>query len=122
MIVKTPLRPAPEVAAPAKPGEPIDVRPLGSSLVSAGTRTLFRSPTLELVRLVVRAGQQIPERKTRGEIIVHCLEGRVACTALGKTLTLDAGSLLDLPADEPHTLQGIEDASLLLSIIAPNPS
>jgi len=52
-------------------------------------------------------------------MIVHCLEGRVAFTALGKTQVLEAGKLLDLPAGEPHALKGIEDASLLLTILAP---
>jgi quercetin dioxygenase-like cupin family protein len=43
----------------------------------------------------------------------------VAFTALGKTRELKAGELLDLPVGEPHALKGIEDASLLLTILAP---
>jgi quercetin dioxygenase-like cupin family protein len=50
-----------------------------------------------------------------------CLEGRVAFTALGKMQTLEAGKLLNLSADEPHALKGIEDASLLLTIVVPKP-
>jgi hypothetical protein len=50
---------------------------------------------------------------------MHCLEGRVACTALGKTIMLEAGALIDLPAGKPYSIQGIEDASLLLTILAP---
>ena len=70
--------------ATANPGDPIDVRPLGTSLVSAHTRTLVRTTAVEVVRLIVRAGQEIPQHKNKGEMIVHCLEGRVALTALGK--------------------------------------
>ena len=88
------------------------MRPLGTSLASAHTRTLIRTSAVEVVRLVVRAGQEIPQHASKGEIIVHCLEGRVAFTALGKTQVLEAGKLLDLPASEPHALKGIEDASL----------
>ncbi|MFI5454927.1 MAG: cupin domain-containing protein [Isosphaerales bacterium] len=74
---------------------------------------------MEVVRLIVRAGQQVLQHESKGEIIVHCLEGRVAFTALGKTQVLEAGKFLDLPAGEPHALKGIEDASLLLTILVP---
>ena len=124
LVVKTPLRATPdaETEATANPGDLIDVRPLGISLVSAHTRTLVRTTTVEVVRLIVRAGQEIPQHKSKGEIIVHCLEGRVAFTALGKTQVLEAGKLLDLPASEPHAFKGIEDASLLLTILVPRSS
>jgi nucleotide-binding universal stress UspA family protein/quercetin dioxygenase-like cupin family protein len=119
MVIKNPLcpKPASQTEATANPGDPVDVRPLVTSLPTAHTRTLIRTTGLEVVRLVVRAGQEIPEHASQGEIIVHCLEGRVAFTALGKTLVLEAGKLLDLPATEPHTLKGIEDSSLLLTIV-----
>jgi nucleotide-binding universal stress UspA family protein/quercetin dioxygenase-like cupin family protein len=121
LVVRTPLRTTSdaETEATANPGDAIDVRPLGISLVGAQTRTLVRTTAVEVVRLIVRAGQEIPPHQSRAEIIVHCLEGRVAITAFGKTQTLEAGKLLELPASEPHAFQGIEDASLLLTILVP---
>jgi nucleotide-binding universal stress UspA family protein/quercetin dioxygenase-like cupin family protein len=121
LVVKTPLRARPEAEreTTAKPGEPIDVRPLGTALGSAHTRRLVRTATVEVVRLIVRAGQGIPAHTSPGEILVHCLEGRVDFTALGKTQTLESGTLVHLPAGEPHAFQGIEDASLLLTILVP---
>jgi quercetin dioxygenase-like cupin family protein len=74
---------------------------------------------VEIIRLVVPAGKEIPEHKAKGEIVVHCLEGRVAFTAFGKTQTLEAGKLLYLPTGEPHTVKAVENASLLLSILLP---
>ena len=103
----------------AKPGEVVDVRPLGSALASAQTQTLVRAEQVEIIRLVVPAGKEIPEHKAKGEIVVHCLEGRVAFTAFGKTQNLEAGKLLYLPTGEPHTVKGNENASLLLSILLP---
>jgi quercetin dioxygenase-like cupin family protein len=50
---------------------------------------------------------------------VHCLEGRVALTALGKTQNVETGMLLYLPEGEPHTVKGIENASLLLTVLLP---
>ena len=103
----------------AKPGEVVDVRPLGSALASAQTKTLVRAEQVEVIRLVVQAGKEIPEHKAKGEVIVHCLEGRVAFTASGKTQTLEAGTLLYLPTGEPHSVKGIENASLLVTVLLP---
>jgi nucleotide-binding universal stress UspA family protein/quercetin dioxygenase-like cupin family protein len=121
LVVKTPLRAAPdlEVEAIANPGDKIDTRPLGPALATAHTRTLVRTSAVEVVRLIVRAGQEIPQHKAKGELIVHCLEGRVAFTALAKTQVLEPGQLLNLRASEPHALAGIENASLLLTIVTP---
>jgi nucleotide-binding universal stress UspA family protein/quercetin dioxygenase-like cupin family protein len=121
LVVKAPPRasPAAESETTAGPDEPVDARPLGAALASAHTRRLLRTPAVDVVRLVVRAGQEIPQHASPGEILVHCLEGRVAFTALGKTREIGAGTLLSLPAGEPHSLRGIEDASLLLAVLAP---
>jgi quercetin dioxygenase-like cupin family protein len=119
LVVKSPPRATPDEETTANPGDPIDVRPPGSSLALARTRTLVRTAAVEVVRLNVRAGQEIPPHTSPGEVLVHCLEGRVAFTALGKTRELEAGELLDLPAGEPHALKGIVDASLLLTILVP---
>ena len=100
----------------AEPGEVVDVRPLGSGLASAQTATLLRAEQVEVRRLVVPAGKEIPEHKAKGDIVVQCLEGRVAYNVFGKTLTLDAGKLLFMPMGEPHSVRGIEGASLLLTI------
>jgi nucleotide-binding universal stress UspA family protein/quercetin dioxygenase-like cupin family protein len=120
LVVKTPLRTTPgaETEATATPGERIDVRPLGTSLASAHTRRLVRSAAVEVVRLIIRAGQEIPQHTSKGEILVQCLEGRVTFTALGQTQELQAGTLLYLPAGATHALHGIEDASLLLTVLA----
>ena len=81
----------------AKPGEVVDVRPLGPALASAQTKTLVRAEQVEVIRLVVPAGKEIEEHKAKGEIVVQCLEGKVAFTAFGKTQTLEAGSLSTCP-------------------------
>ena len=103
----------------AKPGEVVDVRPLGAALASAQTGTLVRAEQVEVIRLVVPAGKEIKEHQAKGEIVVQCLEGRVAFTAFGKTQDLEAGKLLYLPTGEPHSVKGIEDASLLLTVLLP---
>ena len=101
----------------ARPGEIVDVRPLGSALADTKTRTLFKTENLEAVRMVMQAGKEISEHEAPGEIVVQCLEGKIAFTALGKTETLEAGQLLYLAAEEPHSVKCIENASFLLTIM-----
>jgi nucleotide-binding universal stress UspA family protein/quercetin dioxygenase-like cupin family protein len=123
LVVKTPLRATPAGAAEMtkNPGEVIDVRPLGPALRSATTRTLSKSSSLQLVRLIVKAGQEIPQHKSKGATIVHCLEGRVSLRAQGETQMLESGMLVELPAGEPHSLTGVEAASVLLTLVLPRP-
>lgn len=101
----------------ANPGEVVDVRPLRAALASTATRTLVKTKDIEIIRLIVSAGKEISTHKAKGEIIVQCLEGKIAFTACGKTHDLETGQLLYLPIGEPHSLRGIEDGSLLLTII-----
>jgi len=101
----------------AKPGEIVDLRPLGSALKATKTATLAKTDNVELIRLVLPAGKQIATHKAPREITVQCLEGRVSFTAGGTTRELVAGGLLYLQAAEPHSLAAIEDSSLLVTML-----
>jgi nucleotide-binding universal stress UspA family protein/quercetin dioxygenase-like cupin family protein len=120
MVVRVPPNGTASVKPEAelKSGDVVDVRPLGTALVSAKTKTLMRADDLQIVRLVVPAGTQIPEHKAKGALVVHCLEGRVVFTALGKAQSLNAGELLYLPKGEVHSIKGIENASVLVTIFS----
>lgn len=100
----------------ASPGEVVDVRPLGGGLAAAKTEVLVRSEDLELIRLVLPAGKELPMHVAPGLLVVQCLEGRVAFTALGRTQDLPAGRLLYLPPREPHAVYAVEASSLLVTI------
>jgi quercetin dioxygenase-like cupin family protein len=100
----------------ATPGQLVDVRPLGDRVKDTVTTTLVKADDLEVIRLVVPAGKEIPEHKAKGTITVQCLEGAVEFRSHGRTQTLTAGHLLYLTAGEPHSVKGVEDSSLLLTI------
>ncbi len=103
----------------AKPGEIVDVKPHGADLTSSRSRALVIAKDVLVIRLMIPAGKVISEHQAKGEIVVHCLEGRVAFTAFGTTRNLEAGQLFYLPTGEPHSVQGIKDALLLLTILLP---
>ncbi len=96
--------------------EVIDLSPLGPRLPDHKTYTLFKSEQLEVLRLVLPTGKVIAEHKAPGEITVHCLEGRIAFTATGITQELAAGQMLYLTAGEPHALESLEDATVLVTL------
>jgi len=101
----------------AEPGEVVDVRPMCADLTTSKTSTLFKTKHIEAIRIVLQAGKELPTHKAPGEIIVQCLEGTIAFSALDQTKELTAGQLLYLGAGEPHSLRCIENASVLVTIL-----
>ena len=59
----------------AQPLDVIDVRPLGAGLRDAVTTSLLKTQALQLMHLVLPAGQRLPEHSVPGAITVQCLEG-----------------------------------------------
>jgi quercetin dioxygenase-like cupin family protein len=102
-----------------KSGDVVSVRPLGAALAGTDKSSLFKTGTLQVVRLVLPAGKEIAPHKASGEATVQCLEGRVAFTVGELVRELTAGDLLYLPAGETHALRAIEDASLLVTRLLP---
>lgn len=97
--------------------EIIDVRPLGERLKETRTRTLVKTDSLEIIRIVLPAGKLLPPHRVEGEITVQCLEGRIAFDADGTVHELSEGKMLSLAGGATHALRGIEDASVLVTIL-----
>lgn len=101
----------------ARAGEVFHISPLGSGLREAKTGAIVKSRSFEAVRLIVRAGTLIPTHKVPGQITLHCLEGRVEIGLDDHNLELAANEWVYLEGGEPHSVRGIEDSSLLLTIL-----
>jgi quercetin dioxygenase-like cupin family protein len=101
-------------------GELIDIRPLGDKLPNSKSVTLMRSDHLEVVRLVVPAGKHIPEHRAPGEITVQCLEGAVKFGTGAGVQFMRSGDMLFLLGGESHWLEGVENASLLVTLYLPH--
>ncbi len=121
--VATPLPPRADMAMPhANSGDVIDVRPLGEALARTATHALVKTDRLEVIRVVLPAGREMPEHHVAGEVTVLCLEGRIAVTAGGTTRDLAAGRMLYLAGAVPHSLRGIEAGSALVTILLHPPA
>lgn len=101
----------------AKPGEVVDLRPRGSALKDGRTAAIIKTEQFEAIRLIVHAGREIPSHAVSGHITLHCLEGRVTLGLAQSTITLCAGEWVYLDGQEAHSVKGIEDSALLLTIM-----
>jgi len=72
-----------------------------------------------LVLLAFKAGQ-LPEHRTPSQILVQALRGRVIVTAVGTSVKLQAGMVLQVKANVPHTVVAQTDVVMLL--MRPGPS
>ena len=100
----------------ARPGEIVDLAPIGADLRDARTRTIIKTHHFEAIRLIVHAGAEIPEHKVSGEITLHCLEGQVELGVSPAPIVLKTNEWVYLEGGAPHSVRVIEDSSILLTI------
>jgi quercetin dioxygenase-like cupin family protein len=103
----------------AKPGDMLDLHPSTISLDTKQLSVLVKTQDVEIIQLVVPKGSSIPTYEAEGEIILHCVEGRISLAVLGEPHELRAGQLLYLALNEPFSIEGLEHASVLATIISP---
>ena len=101
----------------ASAGEIVDLRPLGDGLSGARTTAIVKTEAFEAIRLVVHAGTEIQTHQVPGPIMLHCLEGVVRLGLAGSSLELTAGHWVYLDGGAKHSVKGVEDSSLLLTIL-----
>lgn len=84
------------------------------------TVVLIKNEALEVIRLAVARGKEIPEHRAPGQLLLQCLAGKVAIAYGEHSCELTPGQLLYLPKREPHSVSGLEDSWLLLTLILPD--
>jgi quercetin dioxygenase-like cupin family protein len=99
-------------------GMPVDLRPADDWLSEPRTTALVKNNSFEAIRLVLPKGHEVcHNHEVEGPITIHCLEGRVALTTDGAAHDLPAGHWIYLLGHSPHTLRGVEDSLVLLTVI-----
>ncbi|MEW4468419.1 cupin domain-containing protein [Parasphingorhabdus sp. JC815] len=101
----------------AKPNEIVDLAPLGPALTDATTTAITKTDQFEAIRLIVPAGTIIPQHKVDGAITLHCLEGHVELGLDNSSIELTANDWVYLEGGAPHSVKGVKDSSLLLTIL-----
>lgn len=98
-------------------GQTASVLPLGANLKNTPTTALFKAPHMEVARLVLLAGKQMPPHAVAGPLTIQCLEGEVEVAIDGASRRLQPGDLLYLAGNVRHDLKAVTDASVLLTIV-----
>ncbi|MEX8193645.1 cupin domain-containing protein [Comamonas guangdongensis] len=101
----------------ASPAEAIDVTPYGARLGSARTYALFKADDMEVIRVVLHAGQSLPPHHVPGSVSLHCLEGCFEVLLGQSVRQLERGQLMHIPPNMPHAVRAIEDSSALVTIV-----
>lgn len=101
----------------AAAGEVVDLRPLGQKLRETKTTALTKTDHFEAIRLIVAAGATIAPHAVAGDLTLLCLEGRISLGLRDREIEVAAGEWLYLAGGESHTVKGLEDSSLLLTIL-----
>ncbi|HLJ35048.1 MAG TPA: cupin domain-containing protein [Ktedonobacteraceae bacterium] len=74
-----------------------------------------------LVLFTFKAGQQLKEHQTTSQILVQVLRGRVTFSTVGNSVKLQAGMVLQLEENVPHSVLAQTDAVMLVTM-TPSPS
>ena len=101
----------------ANPGQLIDLHALADYEPEAQSSSLIKAEQLQLLHLLLRAGQRLPEHKLAGELSVLCLAGRVRLELPGTQTPLAAGQITLLAAGQAHAVVAELDSSLLLTVV-----
>ncbi len=103
-----------------KPGVVIHLGTPFPARDTSGTSALVKSDRFEAIHLVVLAGSTIPPHHVSGYLTLHCLEGRIRLEP--SDIELGAGDWVYLERGDQHSVQGVEDARLLLTIMFDTPA
>ncbi len=104
----------------AAPGEVVDLAPYGAGIGAARTTAIVKADLFEVARLVVRQGSEIRTHEVDGPIMLQCLEGEAVIGLAGGGVKLAAGQWMHIEGREPHSVRGVTDTSLLLTILFPH--
>lgn len=77
--------------------------------------------TVRLVLFTFQTGQQLKEHRTSSQLFVQVLRGSVKVTTTGNSTKLQAGMILQIEANVPHSVTAATDAVMVLTM-TPSPT
>lgn len=101
----------------AKRGQLINLNKWPAGLEPGQSHAVAITDYMEIARLMLDAGKELPTHAIDHPIIIHCLSGLVELVTPRARQSIGAGQLLYLDANDPHSLNAFEDSEVLLTII-----
>ncbi len=81
------------------------------------SKTLINKETGTLTLFAFDAGQSLSEHTAPFDAVVEVIDGQADITIGGKTVTVQKGQIVIMPADIPHALDAKEKFKMLLTMI-----
>lgn len=106
----------------AKPGELVDLTKWPRALDEQQSHTLIANDALQLSRLVLQKGETLPEHAISSTTIIQCVSGLLELGTTRATQSIGPGQLVYLEANDPHSLTGLEESIVLLTILGKSAS
>ncbi|OVZ60549.1 cupin [Pigmentiphaga sp. NML080357] len=97
--------------------EAIDLHASDEQRGTHASSSLLRTDHLQLLQLVLPAGDEMPQHHVPGELTIQCLSGEAVVTTPHGACPLRVGQLVALPEQEPHAVQARTDTTLLVTLI-----
>lgn len=114
----TSLPPSTEKERPREPGPDAPRVPRRDGQIP---RVLFSAPECRAIVVELEAGEAMGDHNVRERAVVQVVSGRVSIEASGRTAECPAGTLVTFAPHERHSVQALEEATLLL-LVAPWPA
>ena len=84
--------------------------------------TLRKGEGLNVVLMVMRAGDRLDEHSAPGPISLSVREGRVRFSAVGEDVEVGAGTVLTCDGGVRHSVEALSDAVCLLNVASARPA
>ena len=101
----------------ARPGELVDLGKWPDALDDEQSHTLISNDIVQLSRVILKKGKQLPEHTVPAPVIIQCVSGLLELRTTRATQSIGPGQLVYLLADDPHSIEGLEDSLVLLTIL-----
>jgi quercetin dioxygenase-like cupin family protein len=96
-----------------------EIARLRAKLEATGTdreaASVVKDYGLNVMLMLLKAGAQLHEHRTKGPLTVQVISGRVRIVAANAPHELGAGAILALDREVPHRVEALEQSALLLT-------
>lgn len=83
------------------------------------SRTLAQNKAVSLTLFAFDQGEEISTHESKGDALVHVLEGEGTFTVDGKVHVVKAGEALVMPAGKPHAVFASQAFKMMLTVVFP---
>lgn len=98
--------------------EPVQLVQLQDACGEVGKpQRISKRENVEIKRLDLPAGKEIPAHSNPGQVIVQCIAGKVLFSVEDQEMVMTAGTLLHLAPGAPHALKAAEDSAMLITLV-----